>query len=117
MDKIEKPAAPSRQVAITAAVATYMMVMPAFAFDAVSFGNFLGVVSAIEEACPQYYVLTDATLGSELDGKDYQYALNLAEMSKERAAGAIAMLGCDDAAREAAKMVDMSFFDVWEVKP
>tara|TARA_R100000365_G_C2731970_1_gene62063 strand:+ start:829 stop:1149 length:321 start_codon:yes stop_codon:yes gene_type:complete len=89
---------------------------PTFADDAVSFGNFLGVALAIEDACPQYYVLTAATSGGHLDGKDYQYAMSLVEQSRERATGAIVVLGCDDAAREAAKMVDMSFFEVWEVR-
>src|SRR5690606_35534860 len=83
-----------------------MVSVPTFADDAVSFGNFLGVVLAIEEACPQYYVLTDATTGGDLDGKEYQYAMSLVEQSKERAASSIAVLGCDDAAREAVKMVD-----------
>lgn len=88
----------------------------AAADEAVRFTKFLGVVSAIEDACASYYVRTDATMGNHLSASDYQYAMTNHEAEKRKAEKAVALLGCEEAAKEAVKLTDLSFFEVWEIR-
>ena len=105
---------------IRTSILTLLACLPttsAFAADAaVKFAKFLGAVSAIEEACPTYYVRTDATMGNHLSPGDYQYALSREADENKKAITIVAKLGCEAAAKEAVKLTGLSYFEVWEIK-
>lgn len=89
----------------------------AFAADtALRFARFMGSVLAIEDACPRYYVRTDAVMGNHLSPEDYQYAMGMVEAERAKARQLVKKLGCDKAAKEVMKLTDASFFDVWEIR-
>lgn len=102
--------------AIILASALLLAPVPAAADDATNFALFWGSVLAIEDHCPQYYSRTDATMGGHLSGSDYQWAASQVDRMRDSAAKTVEQLGCDRAAEEAAKLMDYSFFYVWEVK-
>lgn len=84
--------------------------------QAVRFGRFNGAVLAIEDACPKYYVRTDAVMGNHLSAEDYKYAMGMVEAERTKARPLVKKLGCDKAAKEAMKLTDASFFEVWEIR-
>jgi len=91
--------------------------IPAYADGAVNFGRFLGLASAIEDACPKYTVRTDAVMGGHLSGPDYKYALELSDQEKLNAKTVIKKIGCDRAAEDAVTLSGKTYFEVWEVSP
>lgn len=91
--------------------------IPAYADDAVNFGRFLGLASAIEDACPKYTVRTDAVMGDHLSGPDYKYALELSDQEKLKAKTVIKKIGCDLSAEGAVKLSGKTYSEIWEVSP
>lgn len=91
--------------------------VPAYADDAVNFGRFLGLISAIEDFCPKYTVRTDAVMGGDLSEPDYQSALKLSDQEKLKAKTVIQKIGCDRSAQDAVTLSGKTFFEVWEVSP
>ncbi|KQZ54621.1 hypothetical protein ASD54_04650 [Rhizobium sp. Root149] len=84
--------------------------------EAVRFGRFWGAVLAIEDACPKYFIRTDAIMGNHLKGEQYAYAKSIVEDERKKAAKSAKKLGCDASAKEILKLTELSFFEVWEIK-
>ncbi len=87
----------------------------AWADDAVDFGIFWGTVLAIEDKCENYFVRPDAVMGNHLSAKDYEFAKAMVDDERAKAARVVDKIGCDEAAKEAAKLSGKSFFKVWEI--
>lgn len=107
----------SRSFLAQFAVFAFVSQTAALAADpAARFGRFHGTVLAIEDACPKYYVRTDAVMGNHLSAEEYKYAMEMVEAERAKARPLVKKLGCDKAAKDVMKLTDASFFEVWEIR-
>jgi len=103
--------------ASSALVVCFLISTPLSADDAaVKFGIFLGAVKAIESKCEKYFVRTDAVMGGHLSQADYEYAQSMIDREVEKSLSALSVMSCHEAAIEAAKLTNKSFFEVWEIQ-
>lgn len=100
------------------AISAVLIVDPysAVADDAVDFGIFWGLALAVEDACEQYAVRTDAAMGGHLSAAEYEYATSIVDRERANGLRLVEKLGCDQAAEEAVKLTGKSFSWVWEVR-
>jgi hypothetical protein len=104
------------RLTLTAMIAATAVSARADESEAVRFAIFHGYTSAIEEACPSYFVYLNATLGSHLSPGDRAAAMAIAPEWRKEMRRSVKALGCDAAARDALAFTDLSFTQVWEHK-
>lgn len=84
--------------------------------DAGRFAKFWAYVLTVEAQCVDYYVDTDAVMGSHLSAEDYAIATERLDIEKPEAEEVIRNLSCRNAANLALKYTDLPFEKVWTIE-